>query len=163
VPVIAPASIPRDNEVEIGASATAALAFARRDPREAPGNRTFCDGRHFKIDAAPLNAPAMRAGDGLAHEERVEIMPGKSSEFPTMRALLVGAALTGLIAGTTGAQASAAGASNSGSTHVAAGIVGNAATTTGEKSVTAHCRRGCHRGCRRGCRRGCYRGCRRVA
>jgi len=36
-------------------------------------------------------------------------MSKKSSEFPTMQAMLVGAALAGLIAGTTSAQAAAIG------------------------------------------------------
>jgi len=67
-------------------------------------------------------------------------MSTKSSEFPTMRALLVGAALTGLLAGTTSAQASAAG-------NPVAKIAGQAATDAGEKS-TAICRR-CNRWCMR--------------
>ena len=65
-------------------------------------------------------------------------MSSKSSEFPTMRALLVGAALTGLLAGTTTAQA--------GSNPVAK-IAGQVATSAGENSM-AICRR-CNSWCMR--------------
>ena len=65
-------------------------------------------------------------------------MSSRSSEVSTMRALLVGAALTGLIAGTTAAQASAAGASNP----ATVAIAGHVAATAGEKSP-AICRRSC--------------------
>jgi len=64
-------------------------------------------------------------------------MSSKSSEFPTMRALLVGAALTGLLSGTTSAQAA-------GSNPVAK-IAGQVATSAGENSM-AICRR-CNRWC----------------
>jgi hypothetical protein len=62
-------------------------------------------------------------------------MSSKSSELTTVRAMLVGAALTGLIAGTSTAQASAA--------DTAAGQV---AATAGDTS-TAICRRACYRYC----------------
>jgi len=51
-------------------------------------------------------------------------MSKKSSEFPTMQAMLVGAALVGLIAGTTSAQAAAVGA---GASIQGAKLVGQAA------------------------------------
>ena len=82
-------------------------------------------------------------------------MSRKSSASPTMRAMLVGAALTGLIAGTTtSAQAAAAGSSGV-STHVSAKLAGDVATTTGAKSIWGHCRRYCYRGCYRSRRRTC--------
>jgi hypothetical protein len=64
-------------------------------------------------------------------------MSSKSGEFPKMSALLVGAALTGLIAGTSTA-ASATAASNA----------GQAVTAAGETSP-AICRRACSYFCRR--------------
>jgi len=63
--------------------------------------------------------------------------------------MLVGAALAGLIAGTTtSAQAAAAGASNV-SIHDCAKLAGDVATTTAAK--WGHCRH-CRTGCRRYCR-----------
>ena len=70
-------------------------------------------------------------------ELKEKSMSSKSSQLPAMRALLVGAALAGLVAGTTSAQASSAGASNS--TPVAA-IAGDVAATPGDQSA-AICRR----------------------
>ena len=51
-------------------------------------------------------------------------MSKKSSKFPTMQAMLVGAALVGLIAGTTSAQAAAVG---DGASTQGAKLVGQAA------------------------------------
>ena len=56
-------------------------------------------------------------------ETKEKSMSSKSSERSAMRALLIGAAVTGLIAGTTNAQASSAGNS-----------VGDVANASGEKS-----------------------------
>src|SRR6266508_1870273 len=101
-----------------------------------PAHRTFCDGQHFETNPASLTSDISEPAKGWL-ETKEKSMSSKSSELPTMRALLVGAALTGLIAGTTSAQASAAGASNP-----AATIAGQAATTSGE-GVTAICGRAC--------------------
>jgi hypothetical protein len=78
-------------------------------------------------------------------ETKEKSMSSKSSEVSKTHALLVGAALTGLIAGTTVTQASAA-ASNPAAT---AQIAGDVAATPGAKG-NATCRRVC--GCLRLCR-----------
>jgi hypothetical protein len=68
-------------------------------------------------------------------ETKEKSMATKSSELSAMRALLVGAALTGLIAGTTSAQASVAGDG-----------VGQVTTPTAKSAL--HCRRHCRHYCR---------------
>jgi hypothetical protein len=77
-------------------------------------------------------------------ETKEKCMSTKSSESTTMRAMLLGAALAGLIAGTTSAQASVAGARTSVSTQAAGHVAGDV-TPTG--SVAKRRPHTCHRRC----------------
>jgi len=74
-----------------------------------------------------------------------------STKSLTMKSMLVGAALAGLVAGTTtAAQASVAGAGTK-----VVGDAGGGVVTTATLAKHHGCRRYCRRGCRRSCRYSC--------